>query len=119
MEQYTITAYIGRSNSHILTFMRQGENDVIPVIVDEDVVTRAIFRFGAYCLDTNDIDSTGIFELEENAQKLRLHLGLISGITTGWYSGKLTVFDNVEEDGFAWAEILVRMVQWPVCPVTE
>ena len=100
-------AYIGRENVEKLELLHNGER------VPKNSITRAIIRFGTYCLDTelhNEI------ELTEDAQVLEIKLGLIPDLVSGKYKSYITIYPNLAEDGIAWASANVRVAEWPVCP---
>ena len=110
----TLMAYIGRSNVETLTLEYRPEGETAFVTVPEEAVLRAVFRFGAYCIDTNNEDDP--IELGSNATKVHLQLGLIPLLAPGRHKdGLLTIYDAEHLDGLAWAEYSVRVVPWPVC----
>ena len=108
----TITFYTGTANSVGLTLKVNGAT------VDAGTVTRAIFRFGDYCLDTDEADAD-IFSLNEDATVLTVRAGLIDGVQPGKYSGMLTLYDEETADGIAWERITVIIGQWLKCAEDE
>jgi len=107
-----ITAYIGRNNRNTLELLQDGAP------VTESVVTRAIFHFDSYCLDTEVLGDSAFIALSETAQSVYLWLGKLPGLVAGTYSGNLTIFDEIAVDGLAWGgKIVVNVREWPVCEV--
>lgn len=104
-----LTAYIGRGNEEKLDLLEDG------AVVDAYAVTRAVLRFGDYCLDTDDVGDEDLIALNANGQELSLHLGLIPGLEAGRYSGFLTLYDHVATDGIAWAQIDIVVDEWTAC----
>lgn len=103
----TLTIYMGRDNKEIFELQQDG------VVVTADAVTRAILRFGDYCLDT---ESDEEIELTTNAQRVEIAAGTIEGLSEGVYYGVLTVFDLMSaENGFAWESFNVHVRYWPIC----
>jgi len=103
-----LTAYIGRDNEEALQLLQDG------ALVAEYAVTRAVFKFGTYCLDTA-VD-TDIFYFDDNHQILYLKLGLINDIVAGIHrDGQLTLFDSSTTIGYAWDSFIVSVQNWPVC----
>lgn len=84
--------------------------------VPENTITRAMFRFGPYCLDTDDGD--GLFVFQANRTQIKAKMGLIPNLEPGEWQGYLTLFDA---DGkHAWKSYRkVTAEHWPICPVTE
>ena len=115
-----LEVYIGRENEEALQlkYRRRGESDFR--IVEDTSVTRAVFRFGPYCLDT-ETDVDGLISLEENATMVILKPGLIAGLAAGEYTGRLIIFDGARVDhGLKWGpKYVVRVVSWGLCPVEE
>ena len=108
--------YIGRGNTESIRLRYIPEGETEYETVEDDTVLRAVFRFGAYCLDT-ETDIAGYITLAENATVVRIKPGLVAGITEGQYSGWLTVYDALNPDGLAWGdEIIVNVRPWSVCP---
>lgn len=110
----TLMAYIGRSNVETLTLEYRPEGETEFVTVPETTVLRAVFRFGAYCIDSENEDDP--IELSDDATKVHMQLGRIPLLGEGRYrDGLLTIYDAEHPDGLAWAEYRVRAVSWPVC----
>lgn len=104
-----IDVYQHRGNSIRLVLQQDGQP------VDEGAVTRAIFRFGDYCLDTNG-DGSDFINLVENGTKVELFLGLVPGLAVGTYSGFLTIYDADSPDGLACGEkVRVKVQEWKTC----
>lgn len=79
----------------------------------ENAITRAMFVFGKYCLDT---DTNHLIQLIDNAQTVRMELGLIPNLETGSYRGFLTVFDAQADQGIPWGDPVNIMVRdWKSC----
>jgi len=104
-----LMAYINRGNTEKLELIQDNQR------VTANAVTRAVFRFGVYCLDT-EVDNAELIELIDNAQVLRLRLGLVPNLIAGTYKkGTLTLYDELTEHGKAWIRADVRAELWPVC----
>ena len=97
---------IGRGNRTRLQLQSDGE------VVTAGAVTRAVFRFGEHCIDTQD---SPLIELTDSATVVEMRLGLIEGLAKGRHKGWLTVYDNPHPEGVAWYETRVDIVDWPVC----
>ena len=80
-----LNAYIGRDfeETLVLEYQPGGESAFETVAVD--TVTRAIFRFGDYCIDTEDAEP--LITLEENATRVVMQLGMIEELVAGRYTG--------------------------------
>ena len=101
--------YIGRDNVEVFELQQDA------LVVAEDAVTRAVLRFGGYCLDS---DSDEEIELTTSAQRVEIQAGLMTGLVAGVYPGMLTIFDAASEtNGLAWQAFNVRVREWDVCPV--
>ena len=104
-----IQVYQGKRNKIVLTIKQDGAT------VNPGAITRAVFRFGAYCLDT-DVSSPAI-ELIENETQVQLRLGLVEGILPGHYVARLTVYDLLMPEGKAWPQPLnINVLSWEGCP---
>jgi hypothetical protein len=104
----TITAYIGKENIVTITLKQDGAT------VEPDAITRAMFKFGEYCLDTSVL--TDPIELNSNKTAINLQIGLLPGIVQGSYVGKLTIFDPEIVNGKAWGDsITVYVLPWETC----
>lgn len=101
-----VAAHIGRANRTRLQLLRDGE------VVTANTITRAQFRFGTWCLDTN---TDSIISLIDNNTVVEIQLGRVTGITPGTYRGLLTVYDASHPQGIAWATVTVTAANWPVC----
>jgi hypothetical protein len=104
----TLTFYIGRDNAEILELTQNG------VVVNADSVLRATFHFGSYCLDTDKHPT--LIELYNDAQRLSIKAGLITGLQKGVYTGHLTIYDAYAEKGIKWQAFRVLVQPWNVCP---
>ena len=102
-----VTAYMGRVNEDQFELVQDGK------IVDPGVVTRAVLKFGEHCIDT-DVDTT-IISLDDDAQVVKMTLGLIEDLSEGSYVGKLTIYDAVAVKGFAWYTFNITVKSWEVC----
>jgi len=101
-----LTAYIGRDNEERLQLLQDGS------LVNAGAVTRAVFKFGDYCLDT-DVDSDVIYFADSDNQVLCLKLGLVDDIVAGVYRNeKITIYDAVNIYGIAWAKVNVKINSW-------
>lgn len=109
-----ITAYIGRDNVETVLLEYKPKNSTAYETVPVNTVTRAILRFGDYCLDTNDADP--IFELTENETELAMQLGMVIDLAEGSHVGRLTVYDGDHPNGIPWQDYRIRIRQWNVCP---
>ena len=100
--------YINRDNKTIFNLLQDGE------AVTANTITRAVFRFGDFCVDTNVAGDP--IELIENATKVQVQAGLIPGLVEGGYEGKLTIFDTLSDNGFAWGRaVKIKVILWPIC----
>jgi hypothetical protein len=107
----SVTAYIGRDNIERLELLQDG------VAVVAGAVTRAVLKFGSFCLDTDEITHASIiyFETADNLV-LCLCLGLVTDIRARVYEGKLTLWDATTTEGYAWDDVTITGIKWPVCP---
>lgn len=105
----TLMAYIGRDNEERLELL---EDDAL---VAAGVVTRAVFKFDSWVLDT-DVDTDVIYFDDANNQTLCLKLGQITDMEKGMYrGGKITLYDIDNVDGIAWGDpVTVIAITWPV-----
>ena len=100
--------YINRDNKTVFNLLQNGE------AVTADAITRAVFRFGDFCADTNVAGDP--IQLIEDATKVQVQAGLIPDLVEGSFEGKLTVFDTLSENGLAWGKaIKIKVISWPVC----
>lgn len=107
----TLYAYIGRDNEEQIQLKQNN------ILVTTGAITRAVFKFGSYCLDT-DIDTDEIYFLNDERTVLCLKLGLVTDIVPMANTvGKLTLFDVNNANGLAWAEINVTAVLWDLCTI--
>ena len=102
-----IIAYVGRDNFVYLELEQNG------VIVTPNAVTRAVFKFGRYVLDTATPGDP--ISLIESKTKVRMQIGRVAGIVAGQYSGKLTIWDLGMVNGKAWGDkITVNVQEWEI-----
>jgi hypothetical protein len=115
----TLNAYVGRDFDEIilLEYLPVGGSDYETVPID--TVTRAVFRFGDYCIDTDEVEHADLISLTENATQVEMKIGMISGLVQGTYKGWLTIFDAVNTNGIPWQLCKVQVWPWPICPVVE
>jgi hypothetical protein len=113
----TLQAYIGRDFEEIvlLEYKPVGESDY--ETIPDDTATQAIFRFGAYCIDTDDDEP--LIEFQDSNTKVAMKLGLIDELKAGQYTGYLTIYDATNTNGLPWEKISVRVWPWPICPEVE
>ena len=102
----TLYAWVGRANRQRLQLLQDGSS------VTSGAVTRAVFKFGDYCLDTDEADPIA---LVDGATVVEMQLGLVSGLRRGTIPGKLTIYDNINTNGIAWGDSLVVVEPWDVC----
>ena len=103
-----IPAFIGRDNVEKLDIKKNGER------VTAFAVTRIVFRFGNYCLDT-DLHPDLFYFLDSN-RIIAIKLGLVPNLITGTHRGQFTVFDAEHPNGCAWKRASVRAYTWEKCP---
>jgi len=109
----TITFYAGTANKVKLTIKVNGS------VVAGDLLTRAMLRFGPYCLDTDNVEHEDIFTFTDDATKLEVKAGLLDGIQAGFYDGMLSIFDAASgTDGLACERFIVVIESWSKCPAT-
>ena len=101
--------YINRDNIEKLALLQ----DEVAVIAG--AVTKAVLKFGDYCIDTAD-DSDQIYFTDSNNQAISIKLGRINSIAVGRYSGTLTIYDSEAVNGLAWIRVEVKIYAWAVCP---
>jgi hypothetical protein len=108
-----ITVYVNRNNLVRLNLYEKPVGESWG-LVEAGTVESAVFRFGDFCVDTdNDPD---IISLNTAGQAVNLHLGLIPDLVAGRrYEGYLTIYIVGEKDGTAWEEYKVEVEEWPVC----
>jgi len=111
----TITFFVGMANPVTLTLMHQGVDDPELIIVPENTITRAMLRFGSYCLDTDVIGDADMIYFTDNETRLVIKAGLIADIVAGSYLGYLTLYDAVSLDGIAWQDFKVEVKEWLKC----
>jgi hypothetical protein len=106
----SLVAYIGRDNEERLELLNNGS------VVTAGAVTRAVFKFSAWCLDT-EIDSEVFYFLNPANQTLCFKLGLVEGIRVGTFTtGRLTIYDHQNQNGIAWGPRMTVIINaWPVC----
>ena len=105
-----IVAYIDRDNRTRIELTSGGAP------VEEDTVTRAVFLFGSYCLDTDEVDDADYIQLSADKTEVYLWLGLVPNLTVGRYTGYLTVYDSTTPNGLAWGPtVTVSAREWNVC----
>ena len=106
----TITVEIGRDRVHRIAFTVDGEP------VNDDALTKAVLRFGEYCLDTEE---GGGLTFVESKTAVDVELGLVEGLTKGAYVGHLTAMDGLHENGLPFGQVIINAINWPVCPEAE
>ena len=102
-----LRAYIGRDNVQRLELRQDGE------LVAENAVTRAQFRFGPFCIDTDEVADP--IELTDSATVVEMQLGRVEGASPGLLEGHLTVYDAVHPEGIGWQSFMVLVERWPAC----
>ncbi len=103
-----MNVFIERDNRVYLNLFRD-ETPVTP-----NAVTRAIFRFGEYCLDT-DID-TDLIWFKNDKQTVVMQPGLVENLIPNKCVGNLTIFDSNNPHGLAWGRtVKVDIKKWPLC----
>ena len=101
--------YIDRDNIEKLALLQDG------VAVTAGAVTKAVLKFGDYCINTDD-DSDQIYFLDSDNQTVCIKLGQIDSITVGRYEGTMTIYDSEAVNGLAWVEVEINVYEWDVCP---
>jgi len=105
-----LNIYLGRDNTEIFELQQDG------VVVTADAVTRAVLRFGGFCMDTDDEECTELV-LSTNNQRIEIQAGNLAGLAEGIYKGMLTIFDLIgAENGIAWQAFDIRVKPWNICP---
>ena len=100
-----MNVFIGRDNKLTLTLFQNGE------AVTAGAITRAVFKIDDYVADTEQAGDP--IELVEEATKIVLKPGLITGLVPGTFSGKLTVYDTEATNGVAWGgTIKLNVFSW-------
>lgn len=104
-----LKVYKGRDNVAHLVLKLNDE------VIDPDVATRAVLRFGPYCVDT-DVD-TDLITLVDQATRLEMRLGMIPDLQTRDcpYRAYLTVYDAASANGLAWDDFRILVEQWAIC----
>ena len=103
-----LMGYIDRDNEEQIQLLQDG------ALVVASAVTKAMLRFGEYCIDTA-VDTDVIYFADSDNQVLCFKLGQVEDIATGKYKGQITIFDAEADDGLAWDSVVVRILEWPVC----
>jgi hypothetical protein len=106
-----IHAWIGRDNVERLELIQDGDP------VTADAVTRAVLRFGGYCLDTDVVDDT--ISLADSATVVEVQIGQIAGLLPGYYQGHLIVYDNPHPNGIMWEQVVIIVSDAEDCPPEE
>jgi hypothetical protein len=101
--------YIDRDNIEKLALLQDG------VAVTAGAVTKAVLKFGDYCINTDD-DSDQIYFLDSDNQTVCIKIGQIDSISVGRYKGTLTIYDSTAVNGLAWVEVEANVYAWDVCP---
>jgi len=108
-----VRVYVGRDNRTRLELRQEGE------LVVANAVTRAQFKFGTWCLDTDGAlaspPAPAPIELVADATAVEMQLGLVTDLTPGTYRGRLTVYDLNHPNGIAWSTVEVIVGTWAVC----
>lgn len=103
-----IEAWVGYDDDIVLILSQDGEPPL------SGAISRAIFSFGPYCLDTDEHPEH--ISLINNAQDVRLRLGLFPGLGKGTYTGYLTLFDASTTNGMPWGDpVQVVINLWKSC----
>ena len=110
-----IEVHIGRDNitAYDLEYMPKGETSFVPV--PDNTITRAVIRFGPFCLDTNVAGHADIFYLSNNNKTIEMRLGRVTDLRIGTYYAYLTIYDANHPNGIPWANFRIRVRLWPVC----
>jgi hypothetical protein len=103
--------YLGRANRYRYQLKQDGE------VVQVNAVTRAQFKVGPVCLDT-DVPGDEI-TLTDNATVVEVQPGLADDLEEGMFEGMLTIYDVDHPEGIAWARFPVYVYGWEVCEVEE
>jgi|GEM_PF-5130507 len=111
----TLTFYRGTANPIWLTLMYQGCDDPAIAPVPADTLTRAMFSFGTYCVDTSNLEHNDMIAFNADKTELTLKIGLVAGVLAGSYHGRLTVFDAASQP-LAWEDYSVEVKEWKTCP---
>ncbi len=108
MSDNKIDVYISRGNVTIFLLKQDGQEVV------GGAVTRAIFRFGEYCIDTDNPHHP--ISLIDNSKAVRMQLGLVNNLQIGRAIGRLTIYDTVVTEGIAWGEsVKINIQEWKTC----
>jgi len=101
------TVYKDRDNEERIELLQDG------VLVTAGAVTRAVLKFGTFVLDTDD--DSEIYFLDSDNQVLCFQLGKLTGLVAkNYFDGKLTIFDNTNTSGLAWANIHITVFNWAI-----
>ena len=101
-------AWINRANT-IRRVLRAASNDL-----DDDqqaAITRVVAYVDGHCLDTDDVADP----IEYADGVVDMQLGLVQGITPGFKTVRLIVYDAETPEGKAWGEFRVRVHAWEGC----
>ena len=118
MEQ--LMAYIGRDNEERLELLQDGSTVAV------SAVTRAVLQSSGgilrttkvatdpICIDS-DTDPDLIYFDEDNTV-LCIKPGLIPDLVNGeQHTCKITVFDELTSNGYAWDSVTLRAATWNIC----
>jgi hypothetical protein len=105
-----LTAYIGRDNEESIELLNGGS------LVTAQAVTKVVFKFGSWVINTDDDPTLIYFTDPPNNQTVGMKLGKITGVTAGGYDdGKMTIFDTANTDGLSMEEVItVTIKAWPI-----
>ena len=101
-------AWINRANT-IRRVLRADSGDL-----DGDqqaAITRVVARVDGHCLDTDEAADP----IEYSDGAVEMQLGLVPGITPGFKTVRLVVYDAETPEGKAWGEFRVRVHAWEGC----
>ena len=101
-------AWINHANT-IRRVLRAASDDLDST--QQAAVTRVVARIGGTCIDT-DVAADPI-EYSDGA--VEMQLGLVPGITPGFKTVRLVVYDAETPEGKAWGEFRVRVHAWEGC----
>ena len=101
-------AWINRANT-IRRVLRDASGDLDRT--QQAAITRVVARVDGHCLDT--YKAADPIEYSDGA--VEMQLGLVPGITPGFKTVRLSVYDAETPEGKAWGEFRVRVQKWEDC----